>query len=50
MVRKHVKFHGDRTIGGAITFKKVSFLLGVHAGNYGNSYWNMVNNENHTDS
>ena len=31
MVRKHAEFHGDRTIGGAITGKKPSFLLGVQA-------------------
>ena len=31
MLKKHAKFHGDRTIGGAITVKKVSLLLGVQA-------------------
>jgi len=56
MVRKHAKFCEDRTIGGAITVKKiVSFVL-VQARNYGKSckihgksYWNMVNNEDHTE-
>ncbi len=31
MVRKHAEFREDRTLGGAIIGKKVSFLLGVQA-------------------
>jgi len=49
MQKKHATFHRDWTIGGAITIKKVSFLLGVQERNYGKSCWNIVNNENHTE-
>jgi len=42
MVRKHGKFNGDWTIGGAITIKKV-FLLGVQAQNMVNQARFMVN-------
>jgi len=37
MVRKHAKFHEDQTIGGSLTAKKVSFLIGVQARNSGKS-------------